>query len=345
MRFVSSRTPRRSVPLVVAVFVGGASIGAGAIVLLTSAGGTKHAVGKRILTAPPIAAATTGTPTVAQTTTRPPARPVHVRVSETTAHIVDPQRTMNVGGQQLPRSFDTVIRYPIGLPGPFPLIVFGHGYEVTPASYTDLLNAWAKAGYVVAAPVFPLENQNAPGGPNENDLRNQPEDMSLVISSLQTPSDSAAARVSGMINFSKVAVSGHSDGGDTALAVAYDQPLRDTRVKAAVILAGAEDPFAPSFSMAASGPPLLAVQGTADGINPPDQTYAFFNQAARPRYLLKMLGAGHGPPYMRPGRELAEITKVTLAFLNKYLKRRPSALSRYATSDSAGTGSTIVSDP
>ena len=64
-----------------------------------------------------------------------------------------------------------------------PLIVFGHGFAVTPAIYSPLLTAWAQAGYVVAAPIFPLGNQNAPGGPNESDLVNQPADMSFVITS------------------------------------------------------------------------------------------------------------------------------------------------------------------
>jgi predicted dienelactone hydrolase len=58
--------------------------------------------------------------------------------------------------------------------GPFPLVVFGHGYAVTPAIYADLPRAWTRAGFVVAAPVFPLENAAAPSGPTENDLVNQP---------------------------------------------------------------------------------------------------------------------------------------------------------------------------
>lgn len=238
-----------------------------------------------------------------------------------------------------------MIRYPIGLSGPFPLIVFGHGYTLTPAPYSDLLNAWAKAGYVVAAPVFPFENQNAPGGPNENDLPNQPADMSLVISSLQTPQDPAASRISGMVDFSRIAVSGHSDGGDTALAVAYDQSVRDTRVKAAMILSGAEDPLAPPFTMAQDGPPLLAIQGTADPINPPDATYSFFAQAARPKYLLKMIGAGHLPPYAQPGPELAAVEKMTLAFLHQYLKGGSSVLSRYVKAGSAGDDSALTAEP
>jgi predicted dienelactone hydrolase len=224
------------------------------------------------------------------------------------------------------------------------LIVFGHGFTETPAPYSDLLDAWTKAGYVVAAPVFPLENQNAPGGPDENDLPNQPEDMSLVISSLQAPQDPAADRVSGMIEFSQIAVSGQSDGGDTALGVAYDPRVRDTRVKAAVILSGAEDPFVSQFQMPANGAPLLAIQGTADTINPPDQTYAFFSQAAPPKYLLKLFGAGHLPPYSDPGPELTEVTKVTLAFLNQYLKGRSAGLSRYAAAGSAGPDSTLTAD-
>jgi fermentation-respiration switch protein FrsA (DUF1100 family) len=147
-----------------------------------------------------------------------------------------------------------------------------------------------------------------------------------------------------MIDSSRIAVSGQSDGGDTALAVAYDGPVRDTRVKAAVILSGAEDPFAAAFTMPADGPPLLAIQGTADTINPPDQTYAFFDQAARPKYLLKLLGAGHLPPYSDPGPELTAVENMTLAFLGQYLKGRPAALSRYVGSGSTGDDSTLTAE-
>jgi predicted dienelactone hydrolase len=140
------------------------------------------------------------------------APPRHVTVQAATLRLTDPARRISVGSGVVPRSFDTVIRYPVGLPGPFPLIVFGHGYNVTPAPYHDLLDAWARAGYVVAAPIFPLENANAPGGANENDLPNQPEDMSLVISSLTRPPTPDAARIAGLVNPSEIAVAGQSDG-------------------------------------------------------------------------------------------------------------------------------------
>jgi dienelactone hydrolase len=290
----------------------------------------------------------TPAPRPAATATAPPARPRVARritVGEALIRFVDPARTMVVSGRRVPRSFVAVARYPVGLRGPFPLVVFGHGFAVSPTPYSGLLSAWTKAAYVVLAPVFPLENALAPEGPNENDLPNQPADMSLVISGLSRPSSAAQARISALIDFRRIAVSGQSDGGDTALAAAYDPAVRDRRITAAVILSGAEDPFAPRFSMPPHGPPLLAIQGTADTINPPYQTYDFFHQASRPKFLLKLLGAGHQPPYTEPGTELSTVEHMTLAFLNRYLKGRSRAFPRYIAAGSAGPGSVLTSAP
>lgn len=270
--------------------------------------------------------------------------PMPVQVHEIQALFTDPTRTMVISGQQVWRHFQTIIRYPAGLRAPFPLIVFGHGYNVSPAPYTDLLDAWTRAGYIVAAPIFPLENANAPGGPNERDLVNQPADMSLVISSLQRPVTPEIQRISSLIDFSRIAVSGQSDGGDTALAAAYG-PASDTRIGAAMILSGAEDPFAPSFQMPRSGPPLLAIQGTADTINPPGDTYSFYDQAAPPKCLLTLLGAGHQPPYTEPGVELSTVAHMTIAFLDAHFKESPAALTRYESTRSAGHGSMLSCDP
>src|SRR5205807_2141028 len=40
--------------------------------------------------------------------------------------------------------------------GPYPLVLFSHGYDVTPHFYAPLLERWAAAGYVVAAPTYPI---------------------------------------------------------------------------------------------------------------------------------------------------------------------------------------------
>jgi predicted dienelactone hydrolase len=131
---------------------------------------------------------------------------------------VDRSRTIRLpDGTRLPRSLETVVRYP-ATGGPYPLIVFAHGYALTPETYSRLLGAWARAGYVVAAPAFPLERAGARGGPDQSDLVNEPRDVSFVIGRLL-----ALGALAGRIDPARIAVAGHSDGAVVALAVAFDR--------------------------------------------------------------------------------------------------------------------------
>ncbi|MDQ6776864.1 MAG: hypothetical protein M3071_11770, partial [Actinomycetota bacterium] len=260
----------------------------------------------------------------------------------TVMRLVDPTRHVRLpGGATVPRTLVTYVRYPATGPatgadrleamparagGPFPLIVFGHGFDVTPGLYASLLQAWARAGYVVAAPSFPLANPAAPGGPTEVDLPNQPADMRFVISRMLSASNAAAGPLRGMIADREIAVAGQSDGGDTALAAAYDPRFRDPRIRAAVILSGAEIPQLGAFTIRPGGPPLLATQGTADPINLPSATSAFYDSAPAPKYLLKLLGASHVPPYSSQEPQLGVVERVTTVFLNHYLRHAPRSL-------------------
>jgi dienelactone hydrolase len=234
---------------------------------------------------------------------------------------VDHSRTITLpDGRRVPRRLETRVRYP-ATGGSHPLIVFAHGFALTPARYADLLAAWAAAGYVVAAPVFPLTNANAPGGPNEADLVNQPRDMTLVITRLLALNARSSGGLGGEIDPSRIAVAGQSDGGITALAVAYDSRFRDRRVRAAVILSGARLSGMSSFPRRA--PPLLAVQGTADPFNAPATTATYFGLAARPKFLLWLLGASHLPPYTDQQPQLGIVERTSIAFLDHYLEGAP----------------------
>jgi dienelactone hydrolase len=241
-----------------------------------------------------------------------------------------------------PRPLVTVIRYPaIGDPsrvdglarpparssGPFPLVVFGHGFDSTPAVYARLLQAWARAGYVVAAPTFPLSNANAPGGADESDIVNQPADMSFVITRILAASAADHGILSGLVDPHEIAVSGQSDGGATALATAYDERYLDRRVDAAVILSGAE--VLPGEYFRDANPPLLASQGAADVVNLPKYTYDFFHAANTPKFLLRLLGARHLGPYANEQPQLGVVERVTSAFLDRYLKRSPGSQNRF----------------
>jgi dienelactone hydrolase len=205
--------------------------------------------------------------------------------------------------------------------GPFPLLVFGHGFASTPWWYRRILRAWAAAGYVVAAPIFPLGNENAPGGPNESDIVNQPGDMSFVITRVLAASASATSPLSGLVDPDKVAVAGQSDGAMTAFATAYESPWRDDRIRAALVLSGAI--LGPRRYVEHTRVPLLAVQGTADKINPQVYAHRLFRAVGRPKFFLLLHGAGHLPPYTLPGATLAAVEHVTVAFLDHYLGDGP----------------------
>jgi dienelactone hydrolase len=275
---------------------------------------------------------------------KPKPRPAFA-VGERVLTFVDHSRTVRFPGTApQPRTLVTIIRYPAGVPGPFPLVIFGHGFNETPTPYSGLLEAWARAGYVVAAPVFPLENANAPGGPNENDLINQPRDMSFLITSLLALGRAQSGWLAGLIDPHQIAVTGQSDGGETALSVAYNRYFLDRRVRATVILSGAKIPGVGGFTFPAPSPPLLATQGTADTINPPSFTTAFYDVAPRPKYLLTLFGASHLGPYTGDELQQGIVARVSIAFLDYYLKGLGSPRQILRAGDVSGT-STVEGGP
>lgn len=70
-------------------------------------------------------------------------------------------------------------------------------------------------------------------------------------------------------------------------------------------------------------PPLLVTQGSRDPINLPTISRELFFGAARPKFLLTLIGAGHLPPYSTNKRQLTIVEQVTIGFLNHYFKRAP----------------------
>ncbi len=216
--------------------------------------------------------------------------------------------------------------------GPFPLVVFGPGFDEPASAYLPLLEAWARNGFVVAALTFPLTNPGAPGGPYRPDILNQPADMAAVTRALLSDAVSTTGVLHGMVEPSEVVLSGQSDGGDTALALAYNTCCRSIDVAAVVVLSGSElhsyGGFPGTFFPAgAKLPPLLGFQGTNDPtLNPPAYTDQYFAAAPEPKYLVCLSGADHLEAYTTTDAYEQVVAAASTDFIDHYVLHRPGSL-------------------
>jgi fermentation-respiration switch protein FrsA (DUF1100 family) len=209
----------------------------------------------------------------------------------------------------------------------FPLIIFSHGFTATGPAYEPLLAQFVRAGYVIAAPTFPLSSAGAPGGPLLFDYVNQPGDVSFVMTKVLglSRSDPTLRRT---IDRHDIGVAGHSLGAITTLGVAANSCCQDPRIDAAVSFSGIELPYGSGKYFSQPMAPLLLVHGTADGTVPYAASVAAFAQAHPPKAFLSLTNAPH-TPFVAPwiGPTVATVTD----FLNGYLKHDRRALRRMAT--------------
>ena len=194
------------------------------------------------------------------------------------------------------------------------MVVFAHGYDVTPDTYAALLDAWVRAGFVVVAPIFPDENAAqvaAQGANTEDDVINEPGDLTFVTRSVLQDSATATPScpvVSGLINPSEIALAGHSDGAEAVSMLAYDHGLdpqgvnyADLRTgldyRAVVILSGALDTYQANADEA-SRPNLLVVHSLADTCDPIRNDVQLYNTMHQSnKWFLELQSAHHLPPF------------------------------------------------
>jgi dienelactone hydrolase len=221
--------------------------------------------------------------------------PIDFPVATRDVTFVDHSRTTPaVPIAQLPgsksRSLHTTIWYPTGSKGPFPLIVFAHGNRGTGRGYELLLSAWAAAGYVVAAPDFPVSSLDLPGIAGLTDIEQQPADVSFVITTVLAL-DRAKDGLGRIIDRSRIGVAGHSFGAVTTLGVAFRSCCRDKRVKAAISMSGT--PLIHGTDFKGIRTPLLLIHGDADQEVGYGGSVSAFERASQPKFLLTLLGEGH----------------------------------------------------
>jgi dienelactone hydrolase len=203
--------------------------------------------------------------------------------------------------------------------GPYPLIVFSHGLGTLPSEYESLLSTWAAAGFVVAAPKFPLTSLGTPGGVDTADVYNQPDDVKFLISSMLQASAAPSGPLSGMISPNEIGVAGHSEGAITTLGF-FNTCCRDPRVKAAAVFSGDPEAYPGGHYVFDGQPPMLVVHGTKDEFLPYGQMVSVFNQQKGPKVLLSLLGAGHGNWIHPRSKWFPSVARTSTDFFLRYLK-------------------------
>lgn len=266
--------------------------------------------------------------------------------------LVDTSRIAVVDGVAGPRHLPTEVWYPVGgVRRARPLVVFAAGYLQCPVQYEPLLAAWASAGFVVAAPTFPLTNCAVPGGAEEADILNQPADVAFVIRQLEEASEGSDAVpdghvLRGRIDPAEVAVAGQSDGGDTVAALAANTCCDSVPVQAVMVLSGAELASFGGRYFPPGSPPLLVVQGTADTVNVPSDSLTLYDDdTAGPKVLVLLDGADHLTPYEGANPTEQVVAEVTVAFLDQELRHLPGAASALAAAGNQPGIDTLQADP
>jgi len=237
------------------------------------------------------------------------------------------------------RTLKTTIYYPAeGEPGdavvenarprdsgaPYPLILFSHGYTAFGSAYEGLLKKYASAGYVVAAPDYPLSNGAAPGGPSVTDTGEQPEDASFVIDQVLAQDEHL---LEGIVDDEHIGASGHSLGGITTYLLTYEVCCAENRIDAAVPMSGVAGGAEEFFGTIDT--PLLILHGDADPLISYDGALDAYAQANTPKMMVTFTGAGHVSPFLGGDDEQAVVLQeVAVAFFDRYLKEDDGGLDR-----------------
>ncbi len=228
------------------------------------------------------------------------------------------------------RALPTTIYYPASSGGPYPLIVFAHGFGATSRTYAKLLEHLASSGYVVAAPTFPLSSGDSPCGAISGDAVNQPEDLSFVVDSVLKASARASGPLSGLVDRNSIGAAGHSNGAVTTWGLVANSKVRDPRIDAAVVMAGTLQKYPTGVYDFAHTPPLLLVHGSNDSLVPYDLGVQAFNEAHGPKGLLTLSGGDHGSA-SGPNAYAA-----TTDFFDAYLRGDAAAKARLPGDQTAG---------
>jgi dienelactone hydrolase len=235
------------------------------------------------------------------------------------------------------------IRLPAGT-GPQPMIVMAHGLDGDPEALGDLADSWARAGYVVAAPMFPTTVKDPEGKSSPAETRYQSGDLRFVIDHMLAGNRESGSRWEGRIDPGRIGAAGLSLGGLAVYAATTESCCTDPRIGAAVLMAAVYRDV-PDSEQHPNRIPMMLLQGDVDpGYHNSRDAYS---DLRAPKWFVTLHGSRHAPPFEVPrGPEGAVVDATTIAFWDHALRGDPTGPARIAAAVRAHRATTSLrADP
>jgi len=174
--------------------------------------------------------------------------------------------------------------------GPFPIVIYSHGfggYRQVANFYLAHLASW---GFVVASAdhversIVALATGQLSDAARGKDL----DDVVATIAALEAENTRAGGLLEGRVNPESIGITGHSAGAQTALRAAGSNDRIDAFVSISGGLSLMGEP-APSIP----GKPALVVAGELDKVVEATKSAALYEGLGSPKYHVEIAGAGH----------------------------------------------------
>lgn len=175
--------------------------------------------------------------------------------------------------------------------GPYPLIMFSHGFSSSRMQSAQYTRHLASHGYIVVAPDFPITRGGTEGGPQFIGVLNQPGDVSFLIDQFLAFNEDAGNTFAGAIDTGSIGATGHSMGAFTTTLLTYGD-MRDDRINASLPISGTGC-FTTDDDVAGVTTPVMMLTGSNDLLVAPGTNRLAYDKANAPRYWVELVGGNH----------------------------------------------------
>jgi dienelactone hydrolase len=194
-------------------------------------------------------------------------------------------------------AIDATRAAPVATDGPFPVVLYSHGFGSYPEYSSLHLIQLASWGFVVAAPDHLERDIAAVAAGTAADGTTDVRDLRATLARLRTENESGPFRDA--LDLDHVAAEGHSSGGAAAARIAYD-PGITTFIGQAPDVPVSTSPDASATDIAAAlatqappAKPSMLLVGERDSAVPPAGVEAEYSWLAGPKWLAVIGRAGH----------------------------------------------------